>query len=162
MLESVTGIFVERKGLRCDSAGAGRFRGGLGQDMVFTVGGDEGYTVNTMNDQLTSPPFGLDGGRAGGEAAYLVDGRRPERAKARLRVAAGAEVLMRLPGGGGYGDPLERAADEVALDVGRGLVSPARAREDYGVVGDFVDGSWLVDAAATDSERRERRNAAGV
>jgi N-methylhydantoinase B len=162
MLESVTGIFVERKGLRCDSAGAGRFRGGLGQDMVFTVGGDEGYTVNTMNDQLTSPPFGLDGGRAGGEAAYLVDGRRPERAKARLRVAAGAEVLMRLPGGGGYGDPFERSADEVALDVGRGLVSPARAREDYGVVGDFVDGSWLVDAAATDSERRERRNAAGV
>ncbi len=162
MLESVTGIFVDRKGLRCDSAGAGRFRGGLGQDMVFTVGGNEGYTVNTMNDQLTSPPFGLDGGRAGGEAAYLVDGRRPERAKARLRVPAGAEVQMRLPGGGGYGDPLERSADDVATDVARGLVSPARAREDYGVVGDFVDGSWLVDATATETERRERRNATGV
>ena len=37
MLESVTGIFVERKGLRPDSGGPGRCRGGLGQDMVFTV-----------------------------------------------------------------------------------------------------------------------------
>lgn len=69
---------------------------------------------------------------------------------------------MQLPGGGGYSDPLERAPDAVAADVARGLVSPERAREDYGVVGGFVNGTWLADAAATENERRERRNATGL
>jgi N-methylhydantoinase B len=161
-LEAVTGVVVERKGLRRDSAGPGKHRGGLGQDMVFTVEAGETFTVNTMNDQLRFPPFGLDGGLPGGEATYEIDGERPERPKARLRVPAGAKVLMRLPGGGGYGDPLEREPEAVAQDVRHGLVSDTAALERYGVVGDTVDGAWVVDLAATESERRERANAAGV
>lgn len=162
MLESVTGVFVERKGLRVDSAGPGRHRGGLGQDMVFTVPGGEAFNVNTMNDQLTSPPFGLAGGQAGGNAGYEIDGGRPERPKARLRVRAGAPVVMRLPGGGGFGDPLERAPEAVAEDVTQGLVSEDAARRAYGVIGGTVGGRWVADTRATESERRERRNAAGV
>jgi N-methylhydantoinase B len=162
MLESVTGVFVERKGLRQDSAGPGRHRGGLGQDMVFTVESGGSYNVNTMNDQLVCAPFGLDGGLAGGEAAYEVDGERPERPKARLRVPAGASVLMRLPGGGGYGDPLERDPLAVAEDVTQGLVSEAEARSRYGVVGRELEGTWLVDASATEDERGARRDVAGV
>lgn len=162
MLESVTGVFVERKELRQDSGGPGRFRGGAGQDMVFSVPAGSEFTVNTMNDQLTSPPFGLDGGKPGGPAAYEVDARRPAPAKARLRVPAGAPVLLQLPGGGGYGNPLDRSPAAVADDVMRGLVSPQRALEDYGVVGRSVDGRWAVDETVTENERRERRNAASV
>jgi N-methylhydantoinase B len=115
-----------------------------------------------MNDQLVSAPFGLDDGQAGGAAAYEVDGERPERPKARLRVPAGAPVLMRLPGGGGYGDPFERDPREVAEDVTQGLVSEAAARSEYGVVGRFRDGVWTAEDAATERERGRRRNVAGV
>jgi N-methylhydantoinase B len=162
MLESVTGVFVHSKQLRQDSAGPGRYRGGLGQDMVFTVDGDGEFNVNTMNDQLTRPPFGLDEGCPGGEGLYVVDSEHPERPKARLRVPAGAPVLMRLPGGGGYGDPLLRRSEAVAKDVAAGLVSSAAAKEQYGVVGGLVDGAWVVDTVATETERTERRNARSI
>jgi N-methylhydantoinase B len=162
MLESVTGVFVERKGLRTDSAGPGRHRGGVGQDMVFTVDSGDSFNVNTMNDQLLCAPFGLEGGQAGGEAAYEIDGERPERPKARVRVPAGTTVLMSLPGGGGYGDPLERDPQAVAEDVTQGLVSEAAARTEYGVVVRTEDGAWVVDTSATEGERGERRDVAGV
>ena len=48
-------------------------------------------------------------------------------------------------GGGGWGDPLERASEAVLEDVGAGLVSPERARSVYGVV--IRDGQ--VDANET-------------
>jgi N-methylhydantoinase B/oxoprolinase/acetone carboxylase alpha subunit len=158
----VTGVFVERKGLRTDSAGPGRHRGGVGQDMVFTVDSGDSFNVNTMNDQLLCAPFGLEGGQAGGEAAYEIDGERPERPKARVRVPAGTTVLMSLPGGGGYGDPLERDPQAVAEDVTQGLVSEAAARTEYGVVVRTEDGAWVVDTSATEGERGERRDVAGV
>jgi N-methylhydantoinase B len=158
MLESVTGVFVERKELRPNSGGAGRFRGGLGQDMVFSVDGAGAFDVNTMNDQLRVAPFGLDRGLAGGEGAYEIDGRQPERPKARMRMEAGVPVVMRLPGGGGYGDPLERRPEAVAEDVSQGLVSPAAARSQYGVIGQESNGAWVVDASATAAERTRRRS----
>lgn len=162
MLESVTGVFVERKALRPDSAGPGRQRGGLGQDLVFTVERGDAFSVNTMNDQLTSPPFGLAGGEAGGEGAYTVDGVAPELPKARLRLPAGTQVLLRLPGGGGWGDPLERRPAAVARDVEQGLVSEEAAQRVYGVVGVAADAGWVVDEAATERERRERQHAASI
>jgi N-methylhydantoinase B len=41
---------------------------------------------------------------------------------------------MSTGGGGGYGDPRERAIERVKQDVIRGLVSRQSARDDYGVV----------------------------
>ena len=55
-------------------------------------------------------------------------------------------------GGGGYGDPLERAPERVADDVGRGLVSRGAARSRYGVVIDD-DEPASYDLSATTSER---------
>jgi len=47
---------------------------------------------------------------------------------------AGDRVRMSTGGGGGYGDPRERAIERVKQDVIRGLVSRQSARDDYGVV----------------------------
>ena len=55
-------------------------------------------------------------------------------------------ILIQGPGAGGYGNPLERPADDVSTDVRRGFVSAARARSDYGVV---IDEDLAIDAAAT-------------
>src|SRR5207253_373878 len=71
--------------------------------------------------------------------------------------AAGDVLRVLTPGGGGWGDPLERDPELVRLDVLRGSVSGARARDDYGVV---LGAGGAVDAAATAAARasiRERR-----
>jgi len=44
----------------------------------------------------------------------------------------GDEVMLDAPGGGGFGDPLERDRDAVARDLEEGIVSAGAARELYG------------------------------
>jgi N-methylhydantoinase B len=56
-------------------------------------------------------------------------------------------------GGGGHGDPYARSPDAVARDVWNGKVTPAAAREQFGVV---VDADGELDPAAT-REIRSRR-----
>jgi N-methylhydantoinase B len=68
---------------------------------------------------------------------------------------SGCEVfMMTCPGGGGYGDPLEREPGAVALDVAAGIVSAAAARSAYGVV---LDAGGNADGEATDEERERLR-----
>jgi N-methylhydantoinase B len=59
-----------------------------------------------------------------------------------------------IRGGGGYGDPLERAVEEVADDVRQGYVSIKAAAELYGVVVD--PDTLVVDRAATERRRAAR------
>jgi len=51
-----------------------------------------------------------------------------------IRVTAGALITVRTPGGGGYGNPLERDPALVGRDVARGYFSAEAAARDYGVV----------------------------
>lgn len=133
MLESVNPLHVVRKGLRTDSGGAGRHRGGLGQDFVFTVSGRGEFTVNTMNDQIVAPPQGFAGGQDGEKGGYRLGDETPLPAKVRRRVNPDSIVTMMTPGGGGYGDARERDRDLVLADVADGYVSVEAARSTYGV-----------------------------
>jgi N-methylhydantoinase B len=65
---------------------------------------------------------------------------------------AGDVVVLQSPGGGGYGDPLERLAEEVAADAREGYVTAEHARTVYGVVLG-PDGS--LNAEATETARRQ-------
>jgi N-methylhydantoinase B len=53
--------------------------------------------------------------------------------KATYDLASGDTVTLRLPGGGGYGNPHARNPQSVADDVRQGRVSRNIAREVYGV-----------------------------
>ena len=66
-------------------------------------------------------------------------------------------MVLRLPGGGGHGDPLEREPAQVTRDVEDGLVSVERARDVYGVVLKEGErpGTYTVDAEATARHRKE-------
>jgi N-methylhydantoinase B len=76
-------------------------------------------------------------------------------------IAAGTLVRIDTTGGGGWGDPLEREVERVALDVRQGKVSLSAARNDYGVA--FSDDAGLeVDLAATDALRQQLRVSRGV
>jgi N-methylhydantoinase B len=77
---------------------------------------------------------------------------------------AGDGVHACSPGGGGFGEPLERDTDELERDLNLGYVSRATAERDYGAV--IVDAAPLgerfiyrIDAAATAAERARRRAA---
>lgn len=58
-------------------------------------------------------------------------------------------------GGGGYGDVLERGAEEVIIDVRRNIISPEVARDVYGVV--FDQDTFLINVAATAEARAHIR-----
>ncbi|MBI3969519.1 MAG: hydantoinase B/oxoprolinase family protein [Chloroflexi bacterium] len=141
-------IVVERLEFIRDSAGAGRFRGGCGiRKDVRLLGHD--LTISNLAERYKFPPPGLAGGKPGGLGATIVNPGKDERAlasKGKYRLETGDLVSIRLSGGGGYGDPLEREPEQVRLDVVRGYVSRERARELYGVA---LTDDLFVDAAAT-------------
>ncbi|MYI18763.1 MAG: hypothetical protein F4121_01350, partial [Acidimicrobiia bacterium] len=64
-----------------------------------------------------------------------------------IRLRRGDQVKIVAPGGGGWGDPLERSADRVVADVAEGLVTPEAAQRDYGLVVERRKGDW--DATPT-------------
>ena len=64
------------------------------------------------------------------------------------------------PGGGGWGDPLDRDPEAVAVDVMRDLVSLEKAESDYGVIlaSNSENGNFEVDADATAAKREDIRS----
>ena len=136
-----------------DSAGPGRWRGGLGVETEFRIDG-ENVTAVAFGDGIEegARAFGLFGGRSGSvNSAVLVSpdgGRRVPKSKEILRAVARGTIHRQVAGGGGgYGDPFERSADLVAEEVRDGLISLRSAEADYGVAIDPDDGS--VDRAGT-------------
>ena len=133
--EALYPVRVTRQEIRCDTAGAGEFRGGAGVDYECEVFVPTEHSIRA--EGLGRPTgFGVNGGGfgAGGRFDVSVDGGEwhstprygVERCgPMRLRVAA--------PGGGGYGDPRRRRPDAVRRDVADGIISAATAREVYGV-----------------------------
>jgi N-methylhydantoinase B len=123
-----------------DSAGAGQYRGGLGVETKFKIGGEKTNVV-TFGDGDVEPAFGLFGGKEGTlnkiEITY-PDGKVYKTTTKDLvkRVPSGAILFQQAGGGGGYGDPLKRPAAKVAREVKNGIISVECAKEDYGVVVD--------------------------
>jgi len=107
-LETEYPLVVERYGLRPGSGGDGRHRGGLGIERSVTVETDA--VVSLLTERRRHAPQGAAGGEPGATGENLIDGD-PVPAKTTVEVEAGTTVTVRTPGGGGYGDPDERATD---------------------------------------------------
>jgi N-methylhydantoinase B len=144
--ESVAPVLFRRREFREGSGGAGKYRGGLGQ--VIELGGADGMPVAMLCnfERINNPARGRDGGGLGAPGKVTLLSGKPIRSKGRQTVQGGDFIRLELPGGGGFGDPTGRDADQVALDVADGLITRDAAREDYRVVL-AADGS--VDRAAT-------------
>src|SRR5213078_4416729 len=61
---------------------------------------------------------------------------REDRFWGSVELADGDIQYVRFMGGGGYGDPIDRAPRAVWADIANGLVSERAALEIYGVAGD--------------------------
>ena len=144
-----------RRELRTDSGGPGRQRGGLGHELVIRGDGAERpYRFSPFFDRVRFPARGLLGGGDGAPGRYRLSGDEAPNPKQTVWVDPADEIVIGLPGGGGYGDPLEREPERVEADVADGYVSPEGALRDYGVV---LDAENRLDLPATERARAERR-----
>ena len=164
VVEAQCPVRIESYGLREGSCGDGELRGGLGirRDVRVLAGG---ASLSVLADKNLIPPFGVAGGAGGAANRFTVvrGGETVEPSPVPGKVGgfaldAGDVVRMETSGGGGYGDPLDRAPARVRDDVALGYLTARQARERYGVVFDPAGG---VDPAAT-ADERERLRAARV
>ncbi len=155
-------ILIRHYGLREDSGGAGRYRGGTGSIIEFETRAPYSTVTSRNMERYIFPPAGRLGGTPGTTGFTLLN---PETDKQRdigkidiLEMNTGDVLRLGTQGGGGYGDPLERPATKVWDDVQDGYVSAETARQSYGVVCDSAKG---FDAAGTEALRKSIREARG-
>jgi N-methylhydantoinase B len=166
VIEALTPLIVHRRELRPDSGGPGRFRGGVGQRTEFACSSGEPYTVSPLIDRTKIGAAGHEGGLPGAPGQFLLsDGATPA-AKQNTSLAPHVRVILNLPGGGGFADPLDRAPERVMADVVDGYVSLQAAKRDYGVVVLYVGPPdrivrppelYRLDLEATERIRAQRR-----
>jgi N-methylhydantoinase B len=118
-------LFFHYKRLRPSSGGAGRFRGGLGQDILIESRSPRPIVLSVMAERTKFPAPGLAGGAAGGLGDVRINGRRIDNRKQHV-LERGDRVLVRTPGGGGYGPRGRRRRDLIARDRALGYVSRGR------------------------------------
>lgn len=121
--------------LRPDSGGPGKFRGGCGIERVWTLTSEKA-TLSIMAERNKIKPWGLNGGHGGGLGEFILiradSSQEKLPAKVTIDIRRGDTLIIRTPGGGGYGAPLERDPKKIREDVLNGLVTPEAAKELYG------------------------------
>ena len=144
-----------------DTGGPGRYRGAVGvRQRIQPI--DHTMRLAYGGSGHTCAAFGLDGGTAGEVAQHwIVDaetGKTLETLKnAGVSDVDGAQVWVAdTGGGGGNGNPMTRDPAAVLDDVADGFVSPAAAKDIYGVVLDGDGAALAVDQAATNALRGQR------
>jgi N-methylhydantoinase B len=176
--------YLFRRRMR-DSGGAGELRGGTGGEYAMVPhdapAGEVGFVISGKGVDFPMS-HGLFGGYPGAPGRYVIcRGARGNEEVAALplslaeipgahevvsfgvyRVRDGDVFYVRWNGAGGVRDPLGRDPRAVGRDIVDGVVSPAAARELYGVVS-AADGS--LDLGATERRRiamREERKRASI
>ena len=149
--EAITPVIFWRKEFREDSGGAGAQRGGLGQ--VIELGGADGmpFDVLAMFERVDNAPRGRNGGGEGATGRVALASGTDLRPKGQQTIPPHDRLRLEMAGGGGFGHPHERPAEQVAEDVRNGIVSVSSARSRYGVA---LDADGGVDEAATATLRR--------
>ena len=151
--EAITPLVVWRKELRRGSGGPGRQRGGLGQRMEIANRDATAFGIQARFERGVYPARGRSGGEAGAKGRLSLATGASLAIKGLQIIPAGDRLIVEMPGGGGYGDPFARDPALVARDVRYGLIEPAQAEGEYGVV---LTTKGEVNAAATNRRRASR------
>ena len=144
--EAITPIVIWRKDFRIDSGGPGAHRGGLGQTMEITNREEAPFGIHAVFERIKFPPQGRDGGSAGMAGKLRLGSGVKLKGKGFQVIPNGESLIIEMPGGGGFGDPITRNPLSVEKDVRQQLVSQNKAKTIYRVA--FHD-DLSIDAKRT-------------
>ncbi|MCZ6664136.1 MAG: hydantoinase B/oxoprolinase family protein, partial [Gammaproteobacteria bacterium] len=173
-------LFLYRKELT-DSGGAGKYRGGLSAESCFIPHNTDVIIQDTLSSGNATPTStGMMGGYPASTNAYTfvrnsnvfdcIDSRQmPEDAgelegeeitlqlrQENFEQHASDVYAVRWTGGGGFGDPFDRAAADIDQDLEDFAITPEAARMIYGAI---LDADGRVNGKKTDAERARIRAA---
>ena len=155
-LESYFPLRIEIYETIPDSGGAGLNRGGNGVRVGYKF--LEKGEISIHDDRWLTYPWGVNGGKPGRRSRKLIkrisgDEELVPSKCDRLPVDKGDLLLFETWGGGGWGNPLDRAEDKILLDVKRGLVTVEGARQ-FGLV---IGADGKINAGGTKELRASMR-----
>lgn len=164
IIESELDVLIQSYFYAKDSAGEGKYRGGLGVGIVMEARAPDTVVAMRGMERNKFSPWGIFGGRCGNttQSPIINEGRGDERTVRNLdvvRLSLGETITLVTSGGGGYGDPLERDPMAVLKDVQEEFVSPERALDRYGVC--ITQDRRRVDLEKTVAIRERYRNEPG-
>ncbi|MFQ5565726.1 MAG: hydantoinase B/oxoprolinase family protein [Paracoccaceae bacterium] len=129
ILEAAYPVKFTQWALRPDSGGAGKHRGGLGAIYEIELLEEEA-TAFLFGDRGKFPPRGVAGGEDAAMTRFTFPGpdgpTQPPMASKIVDVPLrrGDRVRLETPGGGGYGDVIERPGEAWERDLALGYESP--------------------------------------
>ncbi|MDP6121871.1 MAG: hydantoinase B/oxoprolinase family protein [Rhodospirillales bacterium] len=156
-------VLIEEYALHEGSGGAGEKRGGFGVSYRVKLRRGKARASFVMDHGRYGPQGALGGGDGGvnrvvverGGEIYIPLHLSKDQD---IHIAEGDTVSVCTPGGGGFGDPLERDPALVEVDVGCGYYTVDEVADLFGVV---IDAATLtLDATATKVRRAARRGRA--
>jgi N-methylhydantoinase B len=167
--ERTSPILCHEMEMVTDSAGPGKWRGGIGLRKTSTLGEADNVVISYICDRERAIVWGIEGGLpAMPHGLALHRGGRDGKKEwlgtifSDVPIQQGDLFTRPTSGGGGFGDPLTRDPAMVMEDVVDDYVSIERAAKDYGVVVRTVDqdrAEYEVDLPATEKLRAEIRAA---
>ena len=138
ILEAAYPVMFTQWALRPDSGGAGLHRGGVGAVYEIEALSPGTTEVALLGERGRYAPFGVSGGQPAALNTFAWQSAEgwntpPMASKiVGVKIEAGQRVRLEAPGGGGWGDPMQRPREAVARDIRLGFVSAERAAQDYG------------------------------
>jgi N-methylhydantoinase B len=125
LIERNAPLIIHRKELRPGSGGRGRHRGGLGQEIAFEVLSETPVGMIFMAERCRFPAEGAMGGDAGAPGELTIDGEVVDHRR-NVVLTKGQTVILRTPGGGGFGPPSERNSHLLEEDRRLGYATDQR------------------------------------
>lgn len=142
--ERLSPVITTKHEIITDSGGPGEFRGGCGVEKGGKLTAISDTIMSYCCDRSRSVTWGISGGLPSSpHGAWLNPGTEDEKFLgaifSNVKVQPDDSFVRPSAGGGGLGDPLERATEAVLEDVIDEYVSVERAEKDYGVVIKEID-----------------------
>ncbi|MBV7482987.1 hydantoinase B/oxoprolinase family protein [Bordetella sp. BOR01] len=113
VMERLGPVRINYRRIRVDSGGHGMHRGGDGLETEVEVTEAGDYTLNMIADRLRHGAPGLFGGADGHTGEVTINGK-PVNVRATHELKVGDRIVLRTPGGGGYGTTAQPVTEQVA------------------------------------------------